>query len=336
MARIAIKSVGLYAPERVVRNDYFNELYQQDVATFLEERRNIFQRHFMSKDQVTSDLVVAAAESALAKVDLAKDEVDMVIVATDTPDQLSPATAAVVQHKMQLMRAGTFDVNAACAGFVTALDVATKFCQADPDRYRNILVCGAYGMSKYLNMEDYKIATLFADGAGAAIVGPTTNERCGFLASEYFTDGQYHDYMGIYAGGTLRPFDESVLAEKAHLLDFRKKIPLETNVTHWPRLIHSLLERSGHSLSEVKKYFFTQINIELIHATLAELKVDFSKAHNIMDRYGYTGSACIPMALADAAENEKLKAGDLILLVTSGGGVAMAASSWIWGSEYEQ
>lgn len=331
MASVAIKSVGLYAPERVIENEYFNELYGKDVASFLRDKRNILKRHFMAEDQATSDLIVPAAKSAMEKAGLKAEDLDMVIIAGDTPDQLSPSTASVVQNKLGAKNAGTFDVNAACASFVTALDIAAKFVRIEPDRYRNILVCGAYGMSKYLNMDDYKIATLFADGAGAAIVGPTTNEKCGFLASEYFADGQYNDYMGIYAGGTMKPLSAAVLEEGSHQLDFRKKIPIETNVTQWPKLIHSLLDRTGFGLADVKHYFFTQINIDLINESLDRLKVDRSKAHNIMDQYGYTGSACIPMAMADADAKGKLKEGDLMMLVASGGGVSMAATAWIWG-----
>src|SRR5690606_10778911 len=130
----------------------------------------------------------------------------------DTPDYLSPSTASVVCHRLGAHNAGTFDINTACAGFVVACDIAAKYMMADP-KYHNILVIGAYAMSKYLNMDDYKIASLFADGAAAAVIQPAKDTQ-GFLDSQMFTDGQYHDYMGIYAGGTAKPVSHMVIENK--------------------------------------------------------------------------------------------------------------------------
>jgi 3-oxoacyl-[acyl-carrier-protein] synthase-3 len=330
MRKAYIAGTGLYHPEKLVPNSYFNDLYKSDIDTFLREKRNIFQRYFMSPEQATSDLIVPAVEKALESAKITKDDVDLLIVATDTPDYLSPSTASVVQHKMGLKNAGTFDMNSACAGFVSGLDVATKYLQAD-EGYRNIVVVGAYGMSKYLNWDDYKIASLFADGAGAVVVKATQDtKQPGILASKLFTLGQFHDYMGVYAGGTFKPITHEVIDRKEHLLNFAKKIPLETNSTHWPRLINILLDRTGKKVQDVSRFFLTQINIGTINETMDILGVDRALSYNVMDRYGYTGSACIPMALADAAENHKLKKGDFLMLVGSGGGVAMASIALEW------
>ncbi len=122
----------------------------------------------MDKDQATSDLIVPAAEEAMKNAGITANDLDLIIVSTDTPDYLSPSTAAVVQHKLKAKNAGAFDINSACAGFVTALDMASKYVMVDP-QYRNILVVGAYAMTKWLNYDDHKIATLFADGAGAVV-----------------------------------------------------------------------------------------------------------------------------------------------------------------------
>jgi 3-oxoacyl-[acyl-carrier-protein] synthase-3 len=325
-----IAGAGLYHPERLVPNSYFNERYQMDIDGFLRAKRNIHQRYFMASEQCTSDLIVPAVEQSLYSAGIEKSEVDLLIVATDTPDYLSPSTASVVQHKMGLTHAGTFDVNSACAGFVTALDMATKYLLSDP-QYRNIVVAGAYGMSKFLNWEDYKIASLFADGAGAVVLKRAERaDAPGVLASKLFTLGEYHDYMGIFGGGTARPVTPDLVAEKGHLLDFAKKIPLETNSTHWPRLVKLVLDRSQRSLEEVKLFFLTQINIGTIQETMKILGLPEERSYNIMDRFGYTGSACIPMAIADAANHHRLKKGDLVMLVGSGGGVAMAAVALEW------
>jgi 3-oxoacyl-[acyl-carrier-protein] synthase-3 len=320
----------MYAPERVVKNEEFNQMYGRDVDSFLREKRNIFERRYMSSEQATSDLIVPAAEGALRNAGVRAEELDLIVVSTDTPDYLSPATAAVVQHRLGAKNSGAFDVNSACAGFVTALDLAAKYIVADK-QYRHILVVGAYGMTKYLNYDDYKIATLFADGAGAVLLSAVEgDESRGFQASTLFADGQYHDYMGVFAGGTRTPITYDVVEKKEHLLSFAKKIPIETNGTHWPRLTHILLDRLQRPASDIQHFFLTQINIQSIHEALDKLELPRSLSHNIMDRYGYTGSACLPMALHDAVLQHKLKRGDLVFMLGSGGGLSMAAAALVW------
>jgi 3-oxoacyl-[acyl-carrier-protein] synthase III len=326
--RATIAGTGLYAPGRAIPNAEFNERYGIDIDAFLRENRNIATRHFMAAEQATSDLIVPAARDALDAAGLAAAELDLIIISTDTPDYISPPTASVVQHKLGAKQAGTFDVNSACAGFVTALDMAGKYIVAD-ERYEAILVVGAYGMSRYLDWDDYKLATLFADGAGAVVVTPAA--RGGILSSTLYADGSFHDFMGIYAGGTHEPASAEAIARKDHLLQFVKKFPAETNPTHWPRLIRETLERIDRTPAEVDHFFFTQINIASINQTLDLLGVPHERSHNVMDRFAYTGSACIPMALADAAARHRLRAGDLVVLMGSGGGMAMAALALEWG-----
>ncbi len=329
MRTATIVSTGFHAPEKIIKNEYFDELYKKDIGTFLREQRNIRQRHWMKGSESTSDLIMPAALQALKGAGISAADLDLIIVATDTPDYVSPSTAAVIQHKLQAVNAGTFDLNTACAGFVAALDVASKYITAD-EHYKNILVVGAYAMSKYLNMDDYKIASLFADGAGAVVVQPSQNAQ-GILTSMMYTDGQYHDYMGIYAGGSYKPVNEDVLHKKEHLLAFPKRIPPETNGIHWPRLTKTLLKRLKKSPQDIKHFFITQFNVQSIYETLDRLEVPRDRAHYIMDRYGYTGSASIPMCLADAAAEHKLKKGDLVFFIGSGGGMSMAALAMEWG-----
>lgn len=328
--RAMIAGTGMYAPEKVVENDFFSKKYNRDMDTFLREQRNIFQRRFMSEDQATSDLILPAAEEALKNANITVNDIDLIIVSTDTPDYVSPSTAAVVQHKLGATKAGTFDMNTACAGFVTATDVASKYIMAD-ERYQNILVVGAYGMTKFFDWDDYKVTSVFADGAGAAVIQRAPSADYGIMASQLYTDGQYHDYMGIYAGGTKHPISEETVNKRMHLLQFTKRIPPETNGIHWPRLTNIILDRVNAKPMDVKHFFFTQINIGSIVEAMRKLEVPLERAHNVMDRYGYTGSACIPMAIADAARAKKLKKGDLVMVLGSGGGMAMAAMAMRWG-----
>jgi 3-oxoacyl-[acyl-carrier-protein] synthase-3 len=324
-----IIGTGSYAPERVVPNKFFDDLYKKEIGSFLETSRNIKERRWKTPEQRTSDLILPAAEKALASAKIKATDLDLIIVATDTPDYLSPSTASVVQYRLGAAKAGTFDVNSACAGFVTACDMASKYIKAD-EKYKNILVVGAYAMSQWLNFDDYKIASLFADGAGAVVIQATENPEEGFLSSTMYTQGEFHDYMGIYAGGSAQPLTQEVLANKQHLLAFPKRIPPETNGLHWPRLTKQVLEPIHANPGDVKHFFITQFNVQSIYETLDRLEVPRERAQYIMDRYGYTGSASIGMAIDDAAQQHKMKKGDLVVMLGSGGGMSMTALTLRW------
>lgn len=329
LRKASIAGTGMYAPERVITNQYFNDLYKKDIGTFLSEQRNIRERRWMQPEQRTSDLILPAAQEAMQTAGITAKDLDLIIVSTDTPDYLSPSTASVVAYRLGATRAGTYDINTACAGFVVGCDIASKYIAAD-SKYKNVLVVGAYAMSKYLNMDDYKIASLFADGAGAVVLQPA-QDTAGFIDSEMYTDGQYHDYMGIYAGGSAQPVTHQVIENKGHLLAFPKRIPPETNGIHWPRLTRILLDRIKKNPGDIKHFFITQFNVQSIYETLDTLELPRDRAHYVMDRFGYTGSASIGMAVADAAHQKKMKKGDLVFMLGSGGGMSMAALALEWG-----
>ena len=328
MQNANILSVGAYAPALVLDNQYFNDLLGEDVGAWLSENVHIHRRHWCADDESTADLAEKAALQALERAGVAAADLDLIIVATDTPEYISPSTAAVLQYRLGATRAGTFDLNTACAGFVTALDTASKYIQADP-QYQRVLVVGAYAMSKYLNKTDKKTVTLFADGAGAVVLGAAPRETGkGFLASRLLTHGEYHDWMGIYAGGTHQPVDANVLENRGHQLQFVRKFPKELNPEIWSRMAIELSERSGIDLKEVDQFFITQININAIWETLDRLNLPHEKGHTIMQEYGYTGSACIPMAFNDAWEKGLVKPGDTVFFIGSGGGLAFAAAAF--------
>jgi 3-oxoacyl-[acyl-carrier-protein] synthase-3 len=325
-ARIA--ATGMAVPDRVVPNAFFDELLGEDVDTWLRENLTIRERRWCAEDESTADLVERAAREILARAGAAADAVDLLIVATDTPEYISPSTAAVVQHRLGATGAGTFDLNTACAGFVTALDLGAKYIQAD-SRYERVLVIGAYAMSKYLDLTDKKTCNLFADGAAGVLLEATEQDR-GWLAARLHTEGQYADWMGIYAGGTARPVTPEVLARGDHQLRFVRKFPTEINPETWSRMVRETVQAAGCEVADIDQVFFTQININSIHATLDRLELPRSRTHCVMDRYAYTGSACIPMALAEADQQGKLAPGDLVVFMGSGGGLAFACCAFRW------
>lgn len=336
MRHAQILSTGSDIPEQVVTNADFAARFGEKVDDWLVENVGIRERRFMRDDQVTSDLAVAAGRVALERAGLAADALDRIIVATDTPDYLSPATAAVVQAKLGARQAGVFDVNSACAGWVTALDLAARLITTEPDD-TTILVIGAYGMSRFLDRADKKTATLFADGAGAVVVG--TDVAPGWLATVTAAVGDYHDAMGIYTGGTFRPATAEQVAQSGPpVVQFVRKFPATFNTEQWPPLIERLLAKASRITGtrlqpdDIDRYYFTQVNLRTIEAMMATLGQPLTKTHWIMDQYGYTGSACIPMALDDAIQQGKgPQPGELVLFCASGGGIALAASLWRWG-----
>jgi len=325
MRNAIIRSTGMAVPDKVVSNQYFNELLGEDVDSWLRENVQIHERRWLNEGEGVADLCEKAATQALERAGLSADELNLIIVATDTPEYISPSTASVLQDRLQATNSATFDVNTACAGFVSALDTAYKYIAADKN-YSKVLVIGAYGMSKYLNLKDKKTVTLFADGAGAVILDAEDAGQARQLASYQVTQGQYNQWMGIYAGATKTPSNAAVVSEGDHKLKFVKKFPPELNPTMWSDIAKRLAGEAGVEVDEVKMFFMTQININSIWGMLEILNLPRERAITIMHNYGYTGSAAIPMALNIAVEKAKIKRGDKIMLIGSGGGLAFAGS----------
>ena len=332
MTRVAqILSTGSYVPERVVTNAEVDALLGESTSQWLEDNVGILERRWMAEDQTTSDLIVEASNRALEKAGITADQLDLIIVSTDTPDYLSPSTSIVVQHKLGAGKAGCYDVNSACAGWVTALDQGARYLATEPSM-QYVLVAGGYGMSCYLNFADKKTANLFADGAGAAVLG--VGEEPGFLASNLLAKGEYHDALGIYSGGTYRPLTpENYQAYGPPVVEFVRKFPKTFNTEYWPKLVKGALDKVGLSFDDVDLYLWTQLNLRTIEYMMDLLEQPIEKTHWVMHKWGYTGSPCVVMALDDAITQGKgPKPGDNIVFCASGGGISMAASVWRWTS----
>jgi len=323
MNKAIILGSGSYVPERIVPNSFFNEVLGENVDTWLRENLTIEERRWCAPNESTADLAENAARKALANANISADQLDLLIIATDTPEYISPSTASVVQHRIGAKYAGTFDLNSACAGFVTALTTASNFIRAD-ERYQQVLVLGVYAMSKYLDLTDKKTVTLFADGAAGFVLKSSTQSEGGFLTGTLYTEGEYSDWMGIYAGGTHQTLSHETIERKDHLLKFVKKFPKEINSQTWTKMIQESCEKINILPQQIDHFFFTQININTIWDTVSMLGAEKSKAHTIMSKFGYTGSACIPMAFDDAYAKGKIKKGDILCFMGSGGGLAFA------------
>jgi 3-oxoacyl-[acyl-carrier-protein] synthase III len=323
-----ITGTGSYVPTRIVTNAELSARLGEDIDDFVANVLGIRERRICAPDESTVDLAERASLHALEAAGVGPEEVDLVIVSTDTPEHISPATSSVLHGRLGLRRAGTFDVNAACAGFVTALDVAWKYVRSD-ERYSCILVVASYAMSKFVDERDKKTSTIFADGAGAVVVEASSVP--GILATELYADGTFAHRMGVFAGGTAEPITEELLRNGGrNRLRFVEKYPASVNEEGWPRIARSVLARAGHDVADVDLWLWTQVNRSTIRSVMEALGQPMSRAHTIMDKWGYTGSACIPMALDDVVRAGGLVPGQLVLMTGSGAGLAMGAAALRW------
>jgi 3-oxoacyl-[acyl-carrier-protein] synthase-3 len=326
MRNAIIIGTGSHVPEKIITNADLSEMLGEDINNFVENNLGILERHVMAADESTADLATPAAEQALRNAGITADQLELIILASDTPEYISPGTSVVVQHRLGAKNAGTFDINAACAGFVTAYDTAVKFIKAD-EQYKYILVIGAYAMSKFMDWTEKKTATIFADGAGAVVLKAEAETERGLLASKLEADGSYHNFLGILAGGTKMPVDAAMLDEGYYnKVRFATKYPPEVNLEGWPRIVGEILERAGLTLDDVNMFLWTQVNLSTIKEVMRRMDLPMERTHTIMQKYGYTGSACIPMVLHDAVEAGKIAKGDVVVMCASGGGLNMAAA----------
>jgi 3-oxoacyl-[acyl-carrier-protein] synthase-3 len=329
MTYARIIGTGSYVPQKVLTNGDLSRMIGEDIDDFVSNVIGIKERHICATDESTADLAESASKRALESAGITAEDLDLIILATDTPEHLSPATSVVVQDRISAKNAGTFDVNCACAGFVTALDTASKYIIADP-AYKNVLVIGAYAMSKYIDWHDKKTATIFADGAGAVVL-QANDDTPGFLGSRLVADGSFSDYMGIYAGGTRTPVTDDIVREGLWTkVRFARRYPPEVNMEGWPRIIGEVLAKCELAINDISLFLFTQVNLSTIKEIMKNLAVPMERTHTVMGKWGYTGSACIPMVLDDAVQERKIKPGDNLILCASGGGLNMACVAFRW------
>ncbi len=323
MTRYAtIIGTGRYLPEIEVTNQALKERVGAanpdlaDVVDAFEESSGIRSRWYAPRDWAASDIALRAAEKALVAAGIGPEQVDMILLGTDTPDYITPATSTVLQHKLGAVNAGTFDIGCACASFPTGVATAAGLLSTNP-WMKNILVVGVYMMSKLADPTDV-VSFFYGDGAGAAVL--TADSKPGFITSAYLADGSYADYWVISSGGTAEPATvESVQAgrTKVRLL---QRYPPDVNHVNWPKIVRALADRGGFNLQEIDLAIFTQVRLPSIKLVMEDLGLPLEKTHWIMEEWGYMGSACIPMCLDDAIEKGKVHARDLVVLVGSGVG----------------
>jgi len=292
MTRYArIIATGRYLPEIEVPNSVLHEqlAHVPEFVEKMEAATGIRKRWYAPESWATSDLAFQAARCALARAGRKPEDVGLIILGTDSPDYITPATSVVLQHKLGAKNAGTFDVGCACASFPTGLAAAAGLIAANP-ALGTVLVTGVYLMHKLADPSDPMIF-FYGDGAAAAVLEPSSEP--GFLAAAFQADGSYHSFWGIYSGGTYEPATaESVMAGRTRVR-MNERYPSEINDQGWPRLVRRLAAEGGFELADIGLAIFTQVRKPTIDLVMHDLGLPMERTHTIMEEWGYTGSACV-------------------------------------------
>jgi 3-oxoacyl-[acyl-carrier-protein] synthase-3 len=322
-----IVATSAYLPEREITNDMLRARFHAQAPEFvdkMEAASGIRSRWAAPADWASSDLALRAAQTALQRAGKRADELDLIILGTDSPDYITPATSVVLQSKLGAKNAGTFDVACACASFPTAMSTAAGLMATNP-AMKTVLVVAVYLMRKLAN-EDDPMVFFYGDGAGAAVL--ERSEEPGFISAAFAADGTYHRNWLIQAGGTAEPASCAAVTDGRTKVKMIERYPPEINNAGWPRLVRSVAENGSFALDDIDFLIFTQVRKPTIELVMKDLGLPMAKTHTVMEKWGYTGSACIPMALDDALAERKIRPGDLVVMIGSGVGYNQAATAF--------
>jgi len=325
--RATITGVGSCVPERVVTN-FDLEKMVDTTDEWIRTRTGIRERRVAAEDQATSDLAVVAARRALEEARLDPADLDLIIVATVTPDMPFPATACIVQDRLGASRAAALDLETACSGFVYALATGAQFIETG--LYNNVLVIGAETLSKIVDWTDRRTCVLLGDGAGAVVLQPALAEDQGLLSFHLGADGGGADLLKQPAGGSRLPASEETVRSRLHYVHMNGREVFKFAVKVMGEAAQAALEKCGLGFADVDYYIPHQANYRIIEASARRFGLPMERVYVNIDRYGNTSAASIPVALDEAVDQGRIRPGDLVLLVAFGGGLTWGAAVCRW------
>ncbi len=326
-ASIIIAGTGSYLPEKVVTNDDMARLVETS-DEWIRTRTGIRERHFAAEGETTSDMATAAANKAIAAAGIAREEIDLIVVATMTPDMPFPSTACLVQAKVGLGNVTAFDVQAACSGYVYALNIASSMLQSGA--YKNALVIGAEKTSPILDFQDRTTCVLFGDGASAAVLSTSAQPGVGILGSIGGADGSNPELLYQPGGGTAIPASVDSIDARQHFLKMNGKEIFKLAVRVMEQASLQILDQHGLTTKDVALFIPHQANMRIIESLAKRMKVPLERFHNNLDRCGNTSAASVGIALDEAFRQGRIQSGDLVLLVAFGAGLTWGASLVKW------
>lgn len=321
-----IVSTGSYVPEKILTNFDLEKMVDTS-DEWITERTGIKERRIAAPEQATSDLAYEASIKALKKANLKPEDIDLIVVATVTPDMLVPSAACILQMKLGATGAVAFDINGACTGFIYALSVAEKFIKTGASK--RALVVGAETLSRFTDWTDRSICVLLADGAGAVVL-EATEDNSGIQVIDIFSDGTMWDFIHMPAGGSKMPVTEDVIKQRLNFIKMRGNETFKVAVKTLEDVVDATLKKAGMNSSELALLVPHQANIRIIQAMAKRLDLPMQKVMVNIDKYGNTSAASIPIALDEANEEGRIKRGDYIMLAAFGAGLTWGAALIKW------
>ena len=328
LCRARIASLATYVPPRVLTNHDLEKMVETS-DEWITQRTGIRERHIVDAGVATSDLATEAAIKAIERAGLKPTDIDFIIVGTTTPDMMFPSTACLVQHRIGATHAWGYDILAACSGFTYALTTAAQMVSSGGSRHA--LVIGADVMSSIIDYTDRATCVIFGDGAGAAVVEATSEENVGIIDFENYIDGSGGDSLCMPGGGSRNPASLDTLARRLHYVKQDGQAVFKFAVRNTEEACRRILDRNGVKPHEIDLFVSHQANRRIIMAAADKLGVPEEKVVINIERYGNTTAATIPLALDDAIQGDRLKKGDLMLMVSVGAGFTVGALLLRWG-----
>lgn len=316
-------SIGAYVPSRVLSNADLEKMVDTS-DEWITKRTGIKERRIAAENEYTSDMAAKASELAIQRAGLAKEEIDLVVCATVTPDYFNmPATACIISDKLGIRNVQAFDISAACSGFVYALSVAKAFIESGMKKH--VLIIGAEKFSSIVDYTDRTTCILFGDGAGAAVISATEDKSEAIIDIHASADGSYADFLVTPAPGAVHPASEQVLAEGLNFVQMKGNETFKLAVKTLTQDVKNILAHNNIDSKDIPHFVPHQANYRIIKAVGDALKMSDEQVVLTVHKYGNTSAASIPMAINDIYESGRLKKGELMLLDTFGGGLTWAS-----------
>jgi 3-oxoacyl-[acyl-carrier-protein] synthase-3 len=320
----SFRSIGAYVPEKILSNTDLEKMVDT-TDEWIVKRTGIKERRIAGEDEHTSDMGVKAAELAIRRSEISKEEIDLVICATVTPDYFNmPSTACIISNKLGISNVQAFDISAACSGFVYLLSVAKAFIESGMKK--NVLVIGAEKFSSIVDYTDRSTCILFGDGAGAAMISATDKKEEGFIDLHASADGAYADFLVTPAPGAVYPASQKVIDEGLNFVQMKGNETFKLAVKTLTKDVKEILQKNNINSEDIPHFIPHQANYRIIKAVGDALKMREDQVVVTVGKYGNTSAASIPMALNDIYESGRLKNGELMLLDTFGGGLTWASA----------
>ena len=320
----SFRSIGAYVPEKILSNADLEKMVDT-TDDWIVKRTGIKERRIAAANEYTSDMAAKACELAIERSGVPKEEIDLVICATVTPDYFNmPSTACLISDKIGIRDVQAFDISAACSGFVYLLSIAKAFIESGMKK--NVLVVGAEKFSSVVDYTDRSTCILFGDGAGAAVISATSNKEEGFIDLHASADGQYADFLVTPAPGAINPASQKVIDEGLNFVQMKGNETFKLAVKTLTKDVKEILEKNHIDSESIPHFIPHQANYRIIKAVGDALKMKDEQVVLTVDKFGNTSAASIPMAINDVWESGRLKSGDLMLLDTFGGGLTWASA----------